>query len=54
MSGSTSTIKGAHYYEYDKNSQITRETTINRYGQGNGAVYKEVHNYTYNSLGQLT
>ena len=54
MSGSTSTIKEAHYYEYDKNSQITRETTINRYGQGNGAVYKEVHNYTYNSLGQLT
>ena len=54
MSGSTSTIKEAHYYEYDKNSQITRETTINRYGQSNGAVYKEVHNYTYNSLGQLT
>ena len=54
MTGSTSTVKEAHYYEYDKNSQITRETTINRYGQSNGAVYKEVRQYTYNSLGQLT
>ena len=54
MSGSTSTVKEAHYYEYDKNSQITRETAINRYGQSNGAVYKEVHQYSYNVLGQLT
>lgn len=54
MTGSTSTVKEAHYYEYDKNSQITRETTINRYGEGNGAVYKEVHQYSYNMLGQLT
>ena len=32
MSGSTITVKEAHYYEYDKSSQITRETTINWYG----------------------
>ena len=33
MSGSTITVKEAHYYEYDKSSQITRQTTINCFGQ---------------------
>ena len=54
MTGSTSTVKEAHYYEYDKNSQITRETTINRYGEGNGAVYKDIRDYAYDSLGRIS
>ena len=54
MTGSTSTVKEAHYYEYDKNSQITRETTINRYGESNGAVYKDIRDYAYDSLGRIS
>ena len=53
LSGSSDEIKQAHYYGYDKNSNIIKEGSYNKYGKENGAVYKQIKEYVYDSCGRL-
>ena len=46
-------IREAHYYKYDKNSNITEERTVNAYGSSNGADYEEIRGYSYDDLNHL-
>lgn len=46
-------IREAHYYKYDKNSNITEERTLNSYGVSNGAAYEEIRTYSYDELSHL-
>ena len=53
MSGTSSDVKEAHYYSYDKNYNIVEERIVNKYGQANGAAAEETRSYEYDQNGRL-
>ncbi len=53
MSGSSSEVKEAHYYSYDKRSNIIKEESLNSYGLANGAALRVIKKYTYDDTGRL-
>ena len=53
MTGSDNDIKEAHYYEYDKNNNITKEKDVNGYGTANGVIRIQEKSHTYDQMGHL-
>ena len=47
------TVMESHQYEYDKNSNITKETNINNYPAQDSEKVNESRTYEYDGLGQL-
>lgn len=47
MTGSSTDIKQAHYYTYDKNNNITSEDIVDNYGASNSSYYGERRQYYY-------
>ncbi len=54
MSGSSTAVKQSHSYTYDKNSNITSEDVIDRYGSSNNSYYGQRREYTYDVNDRLT
>ena len=54
MSGSSTAVKQSHIYTYDKNSNITSEDVIDRYGTANSTYYGQRRDYSYDVNDRLT